>query len=79
MRTVALAIAALAGGCASEPIIAAKLEPPSARLMSAAKAQPEVKAGDDIVKTAAVCRADYGRETQKLTGLQTYVRTILKK
>jgi hypothetical protein len=79
MRTVALAIAALAGGCATEPVIPAKLEPPSVRLLSPAKALPEVKAGDDLVKTAAVCRAEYGRETGKLTGLQSYVKTILKK
>lgn len=66
-------------GCASEPIVAAKLEPPSLRLMTAAKALSEVEAGDDLVKTAAVCRAEYGRETGKLTNLQSYVKTILKK
>lgn len=72
-------LAIACSGCASEPVITTKLEPPSARLLTAAKALPEVKAGDDLVKTAAVCRAEYGRETGKLTGLQTYVKTILKK
>ena len=66
-------------GCTKEPVITSELQPPSARLMMAAKALPAVKAGDDLVATNAVCRAEYGRETGKLTGLQGYVKTILKK
>lgn len=65
--------------CTQEPVIPAKLEAPASRLMLPPKSLSEVKAGDDLVKTAAVCRAEYGRETGKLTGLQTYVKTILKK
>ena len=66
-------------GCAKEPVITSELQPPSARLMAIAKALPPVKAGDDLVSTNAVCRAEYGRETGKLTGLQSYVKTILNK
>ena len=66
-------------GCTKEPVITAELQPPSARLMAAAKALSPVKAGDDLVSTNAVCRAEYGREAGKLAGLQTYVKTILKK
>lgn len=65
--------------CTQEPVIPTKLEAPASRLMLAPKALAEVKAGDDLVKTAAVCRAEYGRETGKLAGLQGYVKTILKK
>lgn len=65
--------------CTQEPVIPAKLEAPASRLMSPPMQLAEVKAGDDLVKTAAVCRAEYGRETQKLTGLQGYIKTILKK
>lgn len=72
-------LAIACSGCASEPVIGAKLEPPSARLLSPAKALPDVKLGDDLVATNASCRAEYGRETGKLTNLQGYVKTILKK
>lgn len=65
--------------CTQEPVIPAKLEAPARRLMLPPPQLAAVKTGDDLVKTAAVCRAEYGRETGKLSGLQNYVKTILKK
>lgn len=65
--------------CATDPVIPSKLEAPSLRLMAPPAALSEVKAGDDLVQTNAQCRASYGRETGKLSGLQGYVKTILKK
>lgn len=65
--------------CTQEPVIPAKLEAPASRLMAPPKTLAVVNAGDDLVKTAAVCRAEYGRETGKLANLQGYVKAILKK
>lgn len=76
---VCTCFAIMCTACTQEPVIPAKLEAPVSRLMLPPKTLAEVKAGDDLVKTAAVCRAEYGRETGKLTGLQGYVKTILKK
>jgi hypothetical protein len=80
MRHIAFAIIALAlAGCETASVVPSKLSPPSSRLMGAPVALSDVKAGDDLVQVSATCRAQYGRETGKLTGLQGYVRTILKK
>ena len=52
---------------------------PSSRLMVPPKPLTDVKEGDDLYEHAAVCRAEYGTETSKLTSLQQYVRVLRKK
>lgn len=79
MKMLLIVATTLLGACATVPVPPSKLAAPSARLMSSPKPLPDVKAADSLYETTAVCRAEYGRETGKLIGLQGYVNTILKK
>lgn len=65
-------------GCEPPPVPPEKLAMPSARMMTPPAKLADVQEGASVYEAAAVCRAQYGRETGKLTGLQTYVRTIHK-
>ena len=67
-------------GCAQDvtpPV--ERLKPPAARLMVAPTELPPVIEGADLYDAAAVCRAEFGRETSKLVSLQSYVRIVTKK
>lgn len=64
-------------GCVS-PIQPSRLEPPAQVLMQPPAKVPEVKAGDDLVQEHVKLRRSYLTETDKLSRLQRYIRTILK-
>ena len=79
MRTVTAALLVIVGGCASTPpVLPAKIEPPSARLMETPSPLPPLKAGDDLLEKDAETRAAYGRVSGRLKSLQGYVRKIRK-
>ena len=65
-------------GCAAS-IPPSRLEPPAKALMKAPEPLPEVKTGEDIVKSHVALRRQYATETDKLTRLQVYVRTVTRK
>mgnify|MGYP001593997107 CR=1 FL=1 len=79
IATIYILCMATLAGCAGTTPPVAQLEPPSPRLMRKSEPLPEVKVGDDLVEANAQCRAEYGRETGRLSGLQGYVRVITKK
>ena len=56
-----------------------RLEPPAKVLMKSPEPLPEVKTGEDIVKSHVALRRQYATETDKLTRLQVYVRTVTRK
>ena len=78
-RILVFALACILTGCAGTPPPPAQLEPPSPRLMRKTEPLPQVQAGDDLFASNAQCRAEYGRESGRLTALQTYVRVVTKK
>jgi hypothetical protein len=79
MRTpfVLLCLCALAG-CAGT-VSPSQLEPPAKALMVPPTKLPTLKAGDDLVHEHARLRRMYSTEAGKLTRIQRYVKTILKK
>ena len=80
MKVVAICIALVLAGCAGNPQPPTwQIAAPAARLMTPAKPLPDVRENDDLYEHAAVCRAEYGTETGKLTSLQQYVRVLRKK
>lgn len=80
MQHIAIySVCLLLTGCAANAVVPSKLERPASRLMAAPVSLPDIKAGDDLYEANAVCRGEYGRETGKLKGLQTYINTVIKK
>ncbi len=75
----AVLLAFLLAGCSSTPAPTYKLEPPSARLMKAPEPLPDVAEGEDLYDAHARLRASYARTASQASGLQKYVRVILKK
>lgn len=78
MRAISI-FCILLGGCSTTPAPTYKLEPPSPRLMKAPEPLPAVAEGDDLYDAHARLRASYARQAARATGLQKYVRVILKK
>lgn len=72
-------VAIVLAGCSTVPVPPSKLVPPSARLMAPPEPLADVQAADSLYQATAVCRAEYGRETGKLKGLQTYIKTVIRK
>ena len=78
MRKSLVLLVLFATACAPKPVPMppAKLAMPRAALMAPVAKLPPVKPGDSLYEDAAVCRAEYGRIGDRLTGLQGYVLTI---
>lgn len=78
MRAI-LILSVMLGGCSSTQAPSYKLEPPRAALMVPPVPLPAVAEGADLYEANASLRAQYAREATKASGLQKYVRVILKK
>jgi hypothetical protein len=67
-------------GCApaTPPVPVTALAAPEPRLLAQIKDLPPVHAGDDLVQSTAVCRAEYGRTASIARGLQGWVNVVRK-
>ena len=79
MKRLVMLSALLLAACGTVAPKASDLAPPSPRLMVSPKPLPDVAPGQDLYQNNAQCSADYARETNRLRGLQGYVRTVTKK
>lgn len=81
MRAILIIVTAAAAlaGCAKDPVVPFEPEPPRAGLMAPPAPLPTPKKGDDLGALYTAARAAHGRESDKVRGLQGYIRTLLKK
>jgi hypothetical protein len=81
MRPLILLACLALGACANAgatPIPPSKLNPPAARLMEPPNSLPDVAESDSLYEHAAMCRAEYGRLSTKVQGLQRWATIVTR-
>lgn len=78
MRVPVFIVAVALASCTKEPIVPFEPEAPRAALMVPPAPLPAPKKGDDLGDLYTAARAAHGRESDKVRGLQGYIRTLLK-
>lgn len=67
------------GAAQAVPTIPGKITPPSRDLMKPPAQLPNIPEGDSIYDHAAMCRAEYGRVSSQVTGLQNWSVVVTRR
>lgn len=80
MRALIMLPAIVFGACSTASPVPppASLTKPGPRLMTPPDPLPEVKAGDSLYTANAVCRAEYGALSTRLSGLQNWATVVTR-
>lgn len=82
MRKFAPFLCLALGACGTAqavPTVPGKITPPSRELMKPPADLPKLTEGDSIYDHAAMCRAEYGRVSSQVTGLQNWSVVVTRR
>lgn len=77
-----LVICSILSACApatAVPVTYSKLRLPSDKLMAKPKQLATMAEGDSLYGDAAQCRAEYGKLSDTVVGLQNYIKVVTKR